>query len=361
MVTSWSARLLTTLGAGIDTVALGAARLVLDNTVMPGPESTDRLRASAAFYRQPHLADEPRRFFPFLDEPQPEPSVTLVSRGRPDPSRDRATLRFRSSYEPLNPAHQALHDARVENRTVRAELWRHRDVPPRATVVALHGFGMGRPSLDAAALMAPALFAAGLDVVLFTLPLHGRRAPRDTRFSGQLFANPEITEINEAMGQAVHDLSLLLGWLRRRDTAPVGLLGLSLGGYVTALMAALTDEIDFAIPMIAPACFGDLAHGFMASSTKFRGRDDTRLGREEFRAAFRVHSPLAHGPRLPRERMLLIAGRGDRVVPARHTIWLREHWRRPRLVWFTGSHLAPFGRRTALAAILAFLGERGIL
>jgi hypothetical protein len=60
---------------------------------------------------------------------------------------------------------------------------------------------MGWPRLDAAALMAPALFAAGLDIVLFTLPLHGRRTPRDSRFSGQLFANPDVTEINEAMGQ----------------------------------------------------------------------------------------------------------------------------------------------------------------
>jgi hypothetical protein len=59
--------------------------------------------------------------------------------------------------------------------------------------------------------------------------------------------------------------------------------------------------------------------------------------------------------------MLLVAGRGDRVVPARHTLWLREHWGGPRVVWFTGSHVAPFGRGAALAAILEFLGERGIL
>jgi hypothetical protein len=70
-------------------------------------------------------------------------------------------------------------------------------------------------------------------------------------------------------------------------------MGLSLGGYVAALAATLMDDLAFAIPIVAPACFGDLAHRFMAASRLYRGRERKALSRDEFRAAYRVHSPLA--------------------------------------------------------------------
>jgi len=349
---------LATIAAGMDVAMLTAARIVLDRTVMPSPEEADALRASGAFYLE-RFAKTPRRFFAFLDEPTPPPHVVV----KPQPSwrsdRVRVRLSFPSRYEPANPALRTLHGGRCENRMVRAELWAHPEEQQRPIAVLLHGFGMGYPAIDAIALMAPQLFAAGLDLVLFTLPLHGARTPGDARFSGQLFANPETAEIAEAMGQAVHDLSALFTWLRARRDGPIGLIGLSLGGYVTALTAALRDDLDFAITLVAPACIGDLAHGFMSASTKFRAGGV--LPREELRALFRFHSPLAHSPRLPPERMLIIAGLGDRVVPPRHAHWLAAHWPGARLRWFGGSHVAPFGRRDVRSAMLTFLADRGVL
>jgi len=356
-----AARMLTALAAGIDGMALRAARLVLDRTVMPSPGEAETLRASADFYRTGPFTTEPRRFFSFLDRAAAVPALVFESRRSPSRRRDRLGVTFESAYEPVHPAQRAVHRARPENRRAHAELWRHRGRRARGTVVALHGFGMGRPALDATALMAPALFASGLDVALFTLPLHGARTPRDAYFSGQPFTNPHVPEINEAIGQAVHDLSVLLHWLREHDDRPVGLLGLSLGGYVAALMAGLRDDLDFVVPMVAPVCIGDLAHRFMAESSRYRDAAEHVLAPAELRAAFRVHSPLAHALRIPRERVLIVAGRGDRVVPAEHTGWLWEHWGRPRLLWFSGSHVAPFGRGQVLAAIRRFLADTGVL
>jgi hypothetical protein len=74
-----------------------------------------------------------------------------------------------------------------------------------------------------------------------------------------------------------------------------------------------------------------------------------------------VHSPLAHAARVARERLLILAAHGDRIVPAEHPRWLEAHWNRPRTVWFSGSHLAPFGRPTIRTAIRRFLGELDVL
>jgi dienelactone hydrolase len=353
--------LLTTVAAGIDSIAVRAARLLVDRALMPTPDEADALRASAGFYEAAPFADDPRRFFHFLDRSCPVPEATLTPRRPLAGDGERLSASFLSPYRPANPAYAAEYGGFTENHFVHVELWRHRDGGPRTTVIGLHGFGMGHPALDAVALMAPALFAAGLDVALLTLPLHGARAPRSTRFSGQLFANPNVPRINESIAQAIHDVAAVTAWLRNRGAGPVGILGLSLGGYVAALAAALMDDLEFAIPVVAPACFGDLAHRFMATSRLYRGREDKALSREEFRAAYRVHSPLAHAPRLSTDRMLIVAARGDRVVPAEHAIWLWAHWGGPRLTWFTGSHLVPFGRSHVLREILGFLAGHGLV
>jgi hypothetical protein len=70
-----------------------------------------------------------------------------------------------------------------------------------------------------------------------------------------------------------------------------------------------------------------------------------------------VHSPLTYAPRLPPERLLIIAGRGDRIVRPEHATWLGAHWGTPEIVWFTGSHIAPFGRGRVHDRIRTFLDE----
>ncbi len=353
-------RFLSALAASIDGVALGAARAVIDRTIMPPPDAAGELRDQARFYAREPLATEPRRFFGFLDRPEPVPAVRLEPRRSRMRGSERVRAMFASPYRTTNPSFVVDHESVRENHVVHAEIWRHRERDAVATVILLHGFGMGNPRFDATLLMAPALFDAGLDVVLFTLPLHGRRSPAGTRFSGQLFASASVTRMNEAIAQATHDLAALIAWLESRDAGPIGILGLSLGGYVAALMAALRDDLAFVVPVVAPVCIGDLAWRFMSGSARYRGHGAEALGRDEFRAAYRIHSPLAHVPRVPRERLFIVAGRGDRVVPSEHPRWLEEHWGRPRTMWFSGSHLAPFGRPEVLAKLRDFLHDLGL-
>jgi len=352
-VSSW---LLSRVAATVDGVMLRAARAVIDRTVMPSPAGIAALRASAAFYVRPELLADPRGFFAFLDRPLDMPAMTLMrQRGA-----GRFALTFPSHYEPANPAYRPLHTRYVENHTAHVALWLHPEGEARGTVIGLHGFGTGYPRFDATALMVRPLHAAGLDVALSALPFHGARTPSTSRFSGQVLTAPNVPHMNEAIGQAVHDLAVLLAWLRARSHRPVGVIGLSLGGYVAALLAGLVP-LDFVVPIAAPVDLGELAFGFMRASRYYRGRPGAGLGLEELRAAYRVHSPLAHAPLVPRERLLIVAGRGDRVVPPKHAERLRRHWAEPRIHWFTGSHLVPFGRSRILGAVWTFLHDLGVL
>ena len=128
-----------------------------------------------------------------------------------------------------------------------------------------------------------------------------------------------------------------------------------------ALLAGLYHDLDFVIPMVPPACMGHLAWRFLRRSRHYRNGAAPKISRQELRVAFRVHSPLAHPLRTPRERVLLVAGLGDRIVPPEHPGSLWRHWGEPAIHWFHGGYLARFGRAGIIDAVVRHLERIGIL
>jgi len=346
-----AARALTWLGAGLDGALLAAMQLAVDAALMPDEAAVPELRASARALLDPALQRDPGRFFDFAPG-----SLALAPAGerRTRTLRDGAVFarRFESAYVPLLTGAAAPEDDRL-----RIEHWCHPPERRRGTILLLHGFTMGRPWMDGPVLLASRWWKAGLDVALFTLPFHGARTPPDARFSGEHFAVPDVTRLAESVRRAVHEVRAATLWLRETTGGPVGLLGLSLGGYVAALSAGLYDDLDFVVPMVPPVCIGDLAWQFFRRS---RRRETPAFAYDELRRHYRVHSPLAHPLRTPRERCLIVAGRGDRVVPPEHPHALWHHWEHPAIHWFSGGHLSPFGRAGIATAVLDHLAGLGL-
>lgn len=345
----WSERLLGAVGAAVDAAALRAAAVVVERALIPTPASLAGIPETAGALLAPALQAAPRRFFAFLDGSSPSARVE-TRRRQALPGGSVLARRLGSAYRPFDGGASERPPGPVP-----VEHWVHERARAPATLVALHGFGMGRPRFDAAALLAARWFEGGFDVALPTLPGHGARKPPEARLSGQAFTVPHVARLAEAVREAVYEVDLVVRWLRAETGRPVGLLGLSLGGYVTALAAGLLDGLAFAVPIAAPVCMGDLAWRFLQRTRYPREGAPGLPDAETLRRAFRVHSPLAHALRLPRERTLIAAGRGDRVVPAEHPLALARHWGGPALHWFGGSHLAPFGRRSLGDAVLAHL------
>lgn len=328
-------------------------QFVVERALIPDPGDVDALRDSARAVLAPALQADPRRFFAFLDEPPHTLRMTSSTRRRIDGGRAIAR-RIQSDYEPSTP------EVPPSDGPILVEHWVHGRGRSRGTVLALHGFTMGSPRIDAFVLLASHWFERGLDVALLTLPHHGARTPPGARFSGEHFAVPNVARLGEAVREAVYEIRQVASWLRDESGAPVGLIGISLGGYLAALCAGLCDDLDFAVPIAPPVCIGDLAWRFFRGTRHHRRGGAAALTQEELRRAFRIHSPLAHPLCLPPERVMIVAGRGDRIVPPEHPAALWRHWGEPAIHWYSGSHLAPFGRGRVARAILRHLESLGI-
>jgi pimeloyl-ACP methyl ester carboxylesterase len=225
----------------------------------------------------------------------------------------------------------------------------------RPVAVLVHGYMAGQFTIEQHVWPIEWLQRIGLDVALFVLPFHGVRANPERRgappFPG---ADPRMS--NEGFRQAIGDFHSFVGWLRQRGHRAVGVMGMSLGGYTTALAATVVPDLAFAVPIIPLASLADFA------------RDQGRLGRRpEQRAAqhaaldrvYRVVSPLDRKPLIAPERVLVIGARADRITPMSHAKRLARHFG-ARLEAWPGGHLLQLGRAESFRRIGRMLGELGL-
>jgi pimeloyl-ACP methyl ester carboxylesterase len=224
----------------------------------------------------------------------------------------------------------------------------------------IHGFGASPYVLNSAFFALPWLYSKGYDVLLYLLPFHGpRRDPLSAVNGSGLFAHGP-SHFNEAMLQAVHDFRIFVDHLEAAGVTQVGVTGLSLGGYVSALLAAAEPRLRAvvpnapvtSIPRLIPSYFPANVGVVLASVAH---RTSLRLAED----AIAIHSPLNYPSQVDKERLMIIGGRGDRLAPPEQSRLLWEHWGQPRLHWYPGNHLLHVNRAAYLREMRRFMAGVG--
>lgn len=349
--------------AASDVLLRTGGALLIGATAIPLGYSPKKLREALAdrdFYGPMAESGDPSRFF------DPPPRGVWVQTRRAAFTRFRPKkgtcndLWFESPFVPKNPRERDSYLRHAKNRVAHARHFRHHD-GPRPTVIAIHGFSADLYALNEWFFALPWLYAMGLDVCLFTLPFHGPRQARDSPFSGHGFFAGGINRINEAFAQAVHDFRILLDHFERAlGATQVGVMGVSLGGFTAALLAAIEPRLRFAIANVPVASVPDLVHEWEPLGALVRGAlARFGLGIQDARHLLAVSCPLTYRPVLPRERLFVIGGVGDRLAPPKHSRLLWDHWGRCRIHWFPGSHLLHLDRGEYLRQIARFLRDVG--
>ena len=247
-------------------------------------------------------------------------------------------LRFASDYEPHpgEPGRERWLGYEA-NRTAHAWIMKHPG-RMRPWLVCIPGYRMGRPVVDFTGFRARWLHQTlGLNVAIPVLPLHG---PRSIGWrGGDGFLTGDFVDTVHAQAQAIWDVRRLIGWLRSQGAPAVGAYGVSLGGYTTALLASLEENLDCVIVGVPAADFVRLMRAHLPD---FLIRAATRIGFsfDNAERLLRVVSPLALPPRVPHDRRFLFAGLADHLATPDHARDLWLHWQRPRIAWYQGSHVS---------------------
>ncbi len=342
-------RLATRAGAALDGAVVRFMERAMSRSAPKRPprNSADLLRELADTYGRAEHFTDPDTFFVRPEAPRIQAT----------PRRDGVVdLAWPSGYVPHLAAYRDEHAGHTANLTAHAR-WL-RAPRPRPVMICIHGWGGGNFLFEERAFVARYWQRLGLDVVLFQLPYHGHRAPNR---GVTLFPSPHVVRTNESFGQAIHDLRALIAWLRDRDAPSIGVIGMSLGGYTTALLASVERDLAFAVPMIPAVSMSELMWRHGSSSPARRRAEAAGVTQPLLDAVFRVHAPLERKPLVPFERRFLIAGEGDRITGVDQARALWDHWGRPPIHWFPGGHLAQVGRGDAFRALRKFLSDRDVI
>jgi pimeloyl-ACP methyl ester carboxylesterase len=321
--------------------------------------SNRRERAAMEFYEELGAGADAASVFP-----PPPPAVPVRARriGRPAwaPGVGHVDLlSFPSPYEARYPPMRERYASHTRNTTAWAQHWRHED-GPRPTILVVHGFAGSPYWLNSSFFALPWFYGHGCDVVLVTLPFHGPRSNRGAPYSGFGFFAHGMGHLAEAVMQSICDLRVIVDYLERSGVEHVGMTGLSLGGYMTALMAAVEPRLYVAIPNAAVTDLGRLIDGWAPAGPLFAlARRRVGVDQAAYRATIGLHSPLKFPAVLPRERLFVIGGLGDRLAPPEQSVLLWEPWARPRIHWYPGGHILHLGRARYLREVGRFLRETG--
>ncbi len=263
---------------------------------------------------------------------------------------------FPSSYvpQPRDPS-SARWVRAEENRNVHAWMLRHPE--PRPWIVNVHGAGMGRPRMDLRLFRAEWLHhELGLNVIAPVLPLHGPRRPE-----GRMnYPSESIMHNVHGTLQGVADVRRAIEWVRvTQPGQPIGIHGISLGGFITSLVASLEPDLACAVLGVAPL---DLVLLLEAHHGKGSGYD---LRVQNFEIGARLSSmvtPLKLQPAIPRERRFMYAGIVDRLVDySDHVAPMVAHWDYPETLIFDGGHVGIGMARDVPGFLAAAYAKSGLV
>jgi hypothetical protein len=313
---------------------------------------THEVNDALDYYGQRGFLANPKAFFA---SPPPLTELDLHHVHRRHRSYQRFV--FDSGYTPYagEPGRERWLSYAANNREY-GLLLRHPE--PRPWLVCVHGTEMGRAGVDLRLFRAWRLHEdLGLNVVLPVLPLHGPRKrglPKTATLPGG-----DVMDNVHATAQAVWDIRRVLTWIRLQEPqSAIGLTGMSLGGYMAALVASLDGGLTCAILGVPVADLVDVLSRHSGLS-----RDDPRRDTIEMaRPLGRMVSPLSLTPRVRLQGRFIYGGLADRVVhPREQVIRLWEHWGKPEIVWYPGGHTGFFRSRLVHDFIDTALERSGLV
>ncbi|MFN7953252.1 MAG: hypothetical protein U0610_16130 [bacterium] len=314
--------------------AIGASTRWLQRKLPPKDDTTHLLDQ----YRGQSLAT----LFP---PPPARPYVETRDAPAVGPLRARR-FRIASAHQPLAEPLRRIYDR--EQEPLHFFHGRELELATRASrraVVYIHGW-MESTDLATEALLAPVVaWKLDADFFHFQLPHHWRRQVAGSKYNGAGFCSADLAQTCEAFRQAVLDARTLLTWVRslgRYDE--IGLMGISLGGLLTQIVACLDPDLPWAVPCEAHLDFQDLvSHAPILTEI----RDELAafgVGPADLEDFVRALGFDRLEPAIDRSRLLFVAALDDQFMRPEAMARALARWPGVATLWIPGGHITALFR-----------------
>jgi len=176
------------------------------------------------------------------------------------------------------------------------------------------------------------------NVYRYVLPFHMERAPKSSLYSGEYFVSADVVRTLKSIQQAVSDIRALINYIKTVKKGKVIIIGLSLGGIVSNLLAETEENIDVLISMFYA---NDLSFSiFETEAGKYIKKDflENNFDYNLLKNSWRIINPSLRKPVLNLDKILLISGKHDKYVLNKDTDLLWENWGEPERYIYNCGH-----------------------
>jgi pimeloyl-ACP methyl ester carboxylesterase len=217
--------------------------------------------------------------------------------------------------------------------TVYGKLYRHGpDWARRPTAILIHGWNDEYGYVMRHPYQVWRLRALGLNAAMIVLPYHFHRRPQEAG-AVRDFLSEDLYSSMLAVHQAVSDIRAFVAWLEAQGCANVGLCGVSLGAWLTALAACHEERIRFAT-LTVPVARMDR----VVKELDFAALLRHSISNHEF--DFSRLNLRSHQPKPKRENILIVEAEDDLFACKEAVEELWQTWGRPEIWRYRHAHLS---------------------
>lgn len=262
---------------------------------------------------------------------------------------------FKSKFVSVCPEYEKRRKEMPENDSVRIRHWKHDKGVGKGTIIAVHGWMLGDDKAKALTMVPGYFYSLGFDVLVYELPFHGGRAPKDIH-PLKIFPSIDPVITNESFAQAIFELRALKNWLDEDKVKPVIAMGLSLGAQTVSLWASL-DKLDGIICVAPVVSIAKRIWYYVKNSPLADTLTKVGLTEDLFDRAFSPSTPLSYFLNVEKDNVLVIASKEDHIVPFEEVEMLVRHWDIPNTHFVPKGHVEQLVNEETLVAVKKFLEE----
>lgn len=224
-----------------------------------------------------------------------------------------------------------------ENNLVHCRYYQIKNKKGLPTIIILHGWRIKDYTFFHRS--AKRFVKMGLNSIIIELPYHLRRKLPGT-YDGEYSVSVDIIRTIETMRQSVLEIRSIINWLKKEGINKIGIFGVSLGAWIGAMLGVVEKRIDF-LMLISPPANPEI----MFKESPLAGLIKIGIPKIEhlfkrYKSLLKIINPIFYKPVIDKNKILIIQGKYDYMVPQKVVEELWQAWEEPKLQVFPHSHLS---------------------